>query len=117
MSRRGSLNGVHDRNETAIGATKERRAAMSEDMELAKAYRRYPEFCIQFTYKQFTGKVKAIAQAQGRPEREIANKFVDKWVADRARWQKHSRSEANKVKVRELPDGRKVFYGPSRTPR
>jgi hypothetical protein len=118
MRRRGpNLIGVSDRNETAVEATKGRRAAMQEDMELAKAYRRLPEFCLHCTYRRFVGKVRAIARSQGRSLRDVANQFVDNWAAERARRLQHGRSAEKTIKVRELPDGRKVFYGPSRNAR
>ena len=90
---------------------------MNEDMKLAKAYRRLPEFCVHFTYHQFLGKVRAIAKAQGRDVSDVATQFVDHWAVERTRWEKHKGAAKKTVRVRELPDGRKVFYGPPRPSR
>jgi hypothetical protein len=107
--KRVSMIGVQDRNHTAVEATAKRRAALREDNILATAYRREPQLCIHVPYKSFCGKVRAITEQQRRPLREVAHAWVDKWMSDRAKWQR-ARAQSPQRKVRVLPDGKRVFY-------
>src|SRR4051812_40448363 len=111
MSRRGGMRGVHTDNNVAEAATRERRAAISEETALGRAYRKDPRLCLHVPYAKFCSIVRGLTRKKNASIGAAALAWVERWSlqADRGLATKDARKPVKTVRI--LPDGRKVFYG------